>query len=129
MSLNFTKKIEPALAVGVRFAIVIVIMNHQRTNQTARLIDFMIIDKEEVDATILQNDDISVSCEVNLQAGQIHINLPRSIFPEKIYYGMPVIISYKEVSGMRQPIITPRNINIESMQKENNEISAIIEKL
>jgi hypothetical protein len=86
--------------------------------------------QEKVSGTVLKVEDVSVLCEVELYAGHIHINLPRCLFSEEIYYGMPIAISFEEgESGVRKPSVSSRQIDAESLRQENEEMRALVEKL
>ena len=86
------------------------------------------VQRESVSATVLRDEDISVLCEVEMHAGTVHINLPKSLFPAKLYYGMPISIRFEEeASGIRKPSISLRQIDDELLQQENEEMRALVE--
>ena len=88
----------------------------------------IVVQQESVPATVLRAEDVSVLCEVELQAGSIHINLPRSLFPAKIHYGMPITIRFEEKqSGIRKPSVSLRQIDTELLREENEEMRSLFE--
>lgn len=90
--------------------------------------NYAVVQQDNVPATILRKEDVSVLCEVELQAGRVHIKLPRCLFPEDIHFGMPITIRFdEEPSGIRKPSVSLRKINTEGLREENEEMRLLFE--
>jgi hypothetical protein len=92
------------------------------------------VKKSEVAGSIISIEDISVVCEVYLESSQertMIVRLPKSLFPEDIFYGTPITITYhKDLSGIRRPGVTLRKIvQTERMAQEDREMEAFIKNL
>jgi hypothetical protein len=85
--------------------------------------------KQEVDAVIIAVDDVSVVCEVLLESGNIEIQLPKALIPNKPFYGMPVSISLDESSGYTAPVIRKRVVADESPNFSKEELTALVDSL
>lgn len=85
--------------------------------------------QEQVSATVLSVDEVSVLCEVELQAGHIHVRLAKTLFPAATYYGMPITIAFAEgASGIRRPTISLRALDDADLRQENAELSALVDR-
>ena len=80
------------------------------------------------EASILAIDDGSVMCEVFSSGGAMRVSLPRSYFPEKLVFGMPMSIGVVEVEGVRQPVVRLRQQR-NSNDELDSELSDLIDSL
>ncbi len=85
--------------------------------------------KQEVDGVIIAVEEVSVVCEVLLESGNIEIQLPKVLIPNKPFYGMPVSISLDESSGYTVPVIRERAVADESQNFSKKELTALVDSL
>ncbi len=85
--------------------------------------------KKEVAGIVLEVEDISVNCEIYLERGNVEINLPISLFPEKVHYGMLISLSLDEFSGIRCPVIKVRYPPKMALNEGKEEMDALIAEL
>lgn len=85
--------------------------------------------KKEVDGIVLSVEDVSVNCEIYLENNNGEIILPKSLFPENVYYGMPISLSLDESSGIRRPVIKVRHLSHEAVAKGKEEMDALVSEL
>lgn len=84
--------------------------------------------QSKVSGAVLQADEMSVKCELYLNASHVEVQLPRILFPEKISYGLPISLKMVEDDGIRQPRITVRKADTEKFKELKAEIAAILEE-
>lgn len=85
--------------------------------------------KKEVDAVVVAVEEVSVICEVLLGKENIEIQLPKALFPQKPYYGMPISISLDESSGYTVPVVRKRVVAADSWGSEKKELAALVDNL
>ena len=85
--------------------------------------------KQEVDAVIIAIEDVSVVCEVLLESGNIEIQLPLALVPQKPFYGMPISISLDESSGYTVPVVRERAVADEPQDFSKEELAALVDSL
>lgn len=85
--------------------------------------------RSDVDGSIVEVKDASVTCEIYLADENIEISLPRAFFPDNIRYGMAINLRIDESSGIRKPIIRTREPSIDALSYGEEEFSALINEL
>lgn len=85
--------------------------------------------KNYVEGVVTSHDETSVKCDLIVNEKNISIQLPRSLFPEKIFYGLPINLEIINESGFRKPLITIRGINQRNNGKIAEEFDLILGKL
>lgn len=85
--------------------------------------------KNYVTGVIVSYDEISVKCEMNVDEKVVSIQLPRSLFPEVIHYGLPINLKVIEEDGFRRPVITLRKIDEKSTADIAAEFDSILNAL
>lgn len=84
--------------------------------------------QSQVSGVVLQADETSVKCEIYLDASNVQVQLPRALFPEKISYGLPILLEMIEDRGIRQPRISMRQADTEKFKELKAEVAAILEE-
>ncbi len=82
--------------------------------------------QSQVAGAVLQVDGVSVKCELQVDARNVQVQLPRALFPETISWGQPIWLKMIEVDGIRQPIITIRQADAEKFKGLKAEIDDIL---
>ena len=82
-----------------------------------------------VDGVIGKYDDVSVTCELRLATGTVAVQLPRSLFPEELRYGLPISLSLDEVGGIRRPVVAVRRVAPEAVADLAREFDDVLSKL
>lgn len=85
--------------------------------------------KNDVNGSVLRVEDVSVICELYLNEESVEINLPRSFFPDNVYYGVPINLSIDESSGFRTPVIKIRQVSEDTKNISKEEMEDLINKL
>lgn len=85
--------------------------------------------KNFVEGVVVSYDEGSVRCNLDVSGKITSIQLPRSLFPENIRYGMPINLEMINESGFRKPLITIRKIDVKSAEKVAEEFDSIIKAL
>lgn len=85
--------------------------------------------KNYVEGVVTSHDEISVKCDLIVNEKNISIQLPRSLFPQKIFYGLPINLEIINESGFRKPLITIREINQKNNKKIAEEFDLILGEL
>jgi hypothetical protein len=84
--------------------------------------------QSSVNGVILQANEITVKCELDLGGKHIDVQLPRNLFPEAITYGQPIILEMIEEHGIRRPRISLRQPNFEKFKDLRDKAVAILEE-
>lgn len=88
-----------------------------------------LVAKNYVEGVVLSNDEISVRCELTVNGKVVEIQLPRSLFPESITYGLPINLKMVDEGGIRRPLITLRKIDDNSTANIADEFDSILNAL
>jgi len=88
--------------------------------------------KSEVNGAVLEIEEYFVICNIYLddtQQRKMRIRLAKSIFPDEIHYGSPIILSYnQDENGFKRVQIKLAKINMTpEMKKENKEIDNMVD--
>lgn len=85
--------------------------------------------KKSVDGVVGKYDEITVNCDLRLGDKLVTIQLPRALFPNELFYGLPITVEMTEEGGIRRPIITARQIDPATTEAMAKEFDAILEQL
>ena len=85
--------------------------------------------KKSVDGVILSEDDATVKCELYIDHRTVTVQLPRALFPDSVYHGLPIKLEMIEESGIRKPKISVLEIEKKNTAKIAAEFDSIINSI
>lgn len=85
--------------------------------------------KNSVEGVIINENEATVKCELYVDHRSVIVQLPRAIFPESIYHGLPIALEMIEDSGIRKPKISVLEIVKKDTAKISAEFDAIINSI
>lgn len=85
--------------------------------------------KRRIEATVLESDEVSVFCELNIAEGVNAVSLPRNLVPDYLGFGAPIWISIDESVGSRRFVVTSRDADPDRLAEGVDEVDALVESL
>ncbi|MDX5333501.1 MAG: hypothetical protein LPK58_05590 [Gammaproteobacteria bacterium] len=85
--------------------------------------------RRSLDGNVLEIDEVTVNCELYDGNRLKEIQLPRSLFPENVHYGMAITVALDETGGTRRLVVQEREPNAERLREGLDEFNRLIERL
>lgn len=101
-----------------------------RTSDLPRSTTYGSEPSRSIDGVVSSYDEASVKCRIRLINGEVvAIQLPRALFPDVIFYGLPIRLEMIDDHGIHRPSITIREANTGNSAAIETEFNALLDRL